>query len=79
MAHQQPIALLELEGLVQHFFADTERLRNRLPVGQARQLRDEVRMRLGHDAGVEVFGRRGPDHLSAELGRTVETMKALTA
>ena len=25
----------------------------------------------------EVFGRRGPEHLAAELGRTVETMQTL--
>jgi hypothetical protein len=30
-----------------------------------------------YEAIVEVFAWRGPDHLATELGRTVETMKAL--
>ena len=30
-----------------------------------------------YEALAEVFGRRGPEHLAAELGRTVETMQAL--
>ena len=30
-----------------------------------------------YEALAEVFGRRGPEHLAAELGRTVETMQEL--
>ena len=30
-----------------------------------------------YESLAEVFGRRGPEHLAAELGRTVETMRAL--
>src|SRR5579884_159394 len=54
VTHQKPIAFFELERLPKHLFGHAECLRDDFTIRLARHLTHEIRVRLCHDAGIEV-------------------------
>lgn len=54
VADQEPVALLEFEGLAEHVLGNPKGFGKTVPVAFSGELADKVRMGLGHDGSVQI-------------------------